>query len=96
MIGYKLNRREEAVSESEFSRSRQVMRAAAVVWISLLVAGIMTVGLEQWYYLGGMLVVFLVLMPAPVEIIQSYDHYKKKWLRDGGATRGEKVARLHG
>ncbi len=96
MIGYKLNRREEAVSEAEFSRSRQVMRAAAVVWISLLVAGIMTVGLAQWYYLGGMLAVFIVLMPSPGEIFQSYDHYKKKWLRDGGATRGEKVARLHG
>lgn len=96
MIGYKLNRREEAVSEVEFSRSRQVMRAAAVLWIALLIVGIMLVGLDQWYYLAGMMGFFLLIMPSPGEIFQSYDHYKKKWLRDGGASRGEKVAKLHG
>ena len=94
MIGYKLHRREDAVSEAEFNRSRQVMRSAAVLWIALLVVGIMSISALQWYYFAAMLAAFLFLMPSPREILQSYENYKKKWLRDGGASRGERVARF--
>ncbi len=98
MIGYKLDRRDEAVTVEEFERSRQVMRAVGVVWASLLVVGIMMASALEWYYFAIMLGIFALLMPSPGEIFQSYDHYKKTWLRHdhGGAMRGERASKLHG
>lgn len=94
MLGFKLHRRYEAVSEEEFARSKRTMWLFAITWGLLLIVGLMIVNMQQWYYLLGMVLLFGLMSPAPVELFQSYANYKKKWLRHGGASRGERVARF--
>jgi hypothetical protein len=70
------------------------MQLAALAWVVALIVGLMMVDLTQTYSLLGIILVFMLTLPSPFELFQSYGHYKKKWLTHGGASRGERKARL--
>jgi cell division protein FtsW (lipid II flippase) len=94
MLGFRLHKRHDVVSEVEFSRSKHIIRFVAIIWAVALIIGVMMIDLAQWYNLAGMIAIFTLTLPSPTELFQSYEHYKKKWLRHGGASRGERVARM--
>ncbi len=93
MIGYKLYKREDLVSEEEFTRKRSMVRLGMLVWAILLLVAIFTMASLGWY-LVGVIAVFVLLMPSPGETVHSYEYYKKTWLRIGGSARGDRAAKI--
>lgn len=94
MIGFKLHKRADVVSRPEFDRSKRALWALAVIWVSTLVFILLALDFTQWYYFVILIAVYTMAAPSPSELFQSYEGYKKRWLKHGGATRGERAVRL--